>query len=202
MESMALRKRLMMLGIGLLLLAAGLPVSYLAWPARTPPPVTIDSEAIRSLGQLQSHAGGSGSDWQGERWALIFFGLTRCADVCPATLSRMASVLDSLGDQAEQIQPIFITLDPEQDTAEQLAAYISFFDERILGLTGTQMQVAAVAEAWGVYWRRVPVGGSYMLDHSTSLFLLRPDGQLAQRFSGQQSGNELVAELERLLASF
>lgn len=201
MESMALRKRLMMLGIGLLLLAAGLPVSYLAWPARTPPPVTIDSEAIQSLGQLQSHAGAS-RDWRGERWALVFFGFTRCADVCPATLSRMASVFDALGDQAEQIQPLFITLDPEHDTAEQLAAYISFFDERILGLTGTPAQVAAVADAWGVYWRRVPVEDSYMLDHSTTLFLLRPNGELAQRFPGQLSSNELVAELEQLLGSF
>lgn len=202
MKRMVLRKQLSALGIGLLLLAAGLPVAYFAWPAPTPPLTTIHSDAVLSLGRLQTHTGESPVGWQGERWALVFFGFTRCADICPATLSRLAGVLEGLGERAGLIQPLFITLDPQHDTPEQLAEYTQFFDPRILGLTGTPAQVAEVAEAWGVYWRRVPMGESYMLDHSTTLFLLRPDGELAARFSGQLDSDELAGELEQLLAAF
>lgn len=202
MKDMVLRKRLRMLGAGLLLLAAGLPVSYLAWPARTPPPAGIDSAALQSMKQLQSHVGGAADEWQGERWALVFFGFTHCADVCPATLSRIADVLDRLGEHAGQVQPVFITLDPERDTAEQLAAYIGFFDKRILGLTGTPEQIQSVVDAWGVYSRRVPVNGTYMLDHSTSLFLLQPDGELAKRFSGQNSNADMADEIAMLLTTY
>ena len=195
-----LRKQLMILAAGIFLLAAGLPVAYLAWPARTPVPVSIDSAALQSVGQLQDHNGKPVADsWHEERWALIFFGFTHCADICPATLSRITQVLDQLGGAAEQLQPVFITLDPQRDTPEQLAAYISFFDERILGLTGTAEQIQQVADTWGVYSRRVPLNGSYMLDHSTTLFLLEPGGDLNQRFSGQMDSHNMAREIATLL---
>lgn len=197
---MMLRKQLMILGIGILLLLAALPIAYLTWPARTPVAVTIDETALQSLGQLQNDSGKRvADDWQGQRWALIFFGFTHCADICPATLSHISQVLDQLGDTAEQLQPIFITLDPQRDTPEQLAAYLSFFDERILGLTGTTEQIRQVADAWGVYSRRVPLNDTYMLDHSTTLFLLEPGGDLNQRFSGQMDSDSMAREIAALL---
>lgn len=200
-EDMMLRKQLMILGVGILLLVAGLPVAYLAWPARAPVAVTIDDAALQSLGQLQDYSGKRiADDWQAERWALVFFGFTHCADICPATLSRITQVLDQLGDGAEQLQPIFITLDPQRDTPEQLAAYLNFFDERILGLTGTAAQIQKVTDAWGVYSRRVPLNGSYMLDHSTTLFLLEPGGALNQRFSGQMDSDSMAREIAALLS--
>lgn len=197
---MRLPKKLAITGVVILLLAMGLPVSYLTWPARTPMPVTIDKAAIQSLQQLQSHKGGTAEDnWQGARWLLVFFGFTHCADICPATLSRITQVLDQLGDSAERLQPIFITLDPLRDTPEQLVAYISFFDERILGLTGTEKQIQRVTDAWGVYSRRVPINDSYLLDHSTALYLLGPDRQLAKLFSGQMDSNSMASEIALLL---
>lgn len=196
-----LRKQLMVLGIGILVLLAALPVAYLAWPARTPVAVTIDEAALEGLGQLQDHSGKRlAADWQAERWALIFFGFTHCADICPATLSHISQVLDQLGDGAEQLQPVFITLDPQRDTPEQLAAYLGFFDERLLGLTGTTAQIQQVADAWGVYSRRVPLNDTYMLDHSTTLFLLEPGGVLNQRFSGQMDSDSMAREIAALLS--
>lgn len=196
-----LRKQLMVLGIGILVLLAALPVAYLAWPARTPVAVTIDEAALQGLGQLQDHSGKRlAADWQAERWALIFFGFTHCADICPATLSHISQVLDQLGDGAEQLQPVFITLDPQRDTPEQLAAYLGFFDERLLGLTGTTAQIQQVADAWGVYSRRVPLNDTYMLDHSTTLFLLEPGGVLNQRFSGQMDSDSMAREIAALLS--
>lgn len=193
-------KQLVTLTVGILLLATGLPVSYLAWPARTPAPVKIDNAALQSLEQLQQHGGNQAmASWQGERWALVFFGLTHCADICPATLSRIAKVLDQLGDAAEYLQPIFITLDPQRDTPEQLAAYVSFFDERILGLVGTVEQTQRVANAWGVYSQRVPSNGGYLLDHSTTLYLLGPDGKLNRRFSGRMDSDSMAREIALLL---
>ncbi|MFA5679056.1 MAG: SCO family protein [Pseudomonas sp.] len=199
---MVLRKQLTMLGAGLLLLLAGLPLAYQFWPARPPPPTVIGSDAVQGLQQLQSHAGANAEDWQGERWTLVFFGFTHCADVCPATLSRIVTVLDQLGEQAAQLQPLFITLDPERDTPEHLTAYIRFFDKRIQGLTGTPEQIRQVAEAWGVYSRKVPLNGSYMLDHSSSLYLLQPDGELVRRFSGQQGSADLADEIAMLLTTY
>lgn len=199
---MALRKQLTILGIALGLLMLGLPISYTAWPARTPPPVALDSDALHHLGQLQSHTGVAADDWLGERWALVFFGFTHCADVCPATLSRIAAVLEELGDHTGQLQPIFITLDPERDTPELLASYITFFDKRILGLTGTPEQIDQLADAWGIYSRRVPINDSYLLDHSTSLFLLAPDGALAKRFSGEADSGSMADEIAQLLTQY
>ena len=195
---MTLRKQLTVLGLGLLLLAAGLPVAYLSWPARTPPDV-LDSAAVDSLEHLQSHTGAPADAWLGQRAALVFFGFTHCADICPATLSHISQVMDHLGGRADRLQPLFVTLDPQRDTPEQLAAYIRFFDERILGLTGTPAQLQAVVDAWGIHSRRVPVNGSYMLDHSTSLFLLGSDGQLIKRFSGQEDSDSMAGEIALLL---
>jgi len=188
-----LRKQLLILGLGVLLLAAGLPVAYQAWPARTPAPVSIDQAAVQSLAQLQDqHGNPAARSLRPEQWALVFFGFTHCADICPATLSRISRVLEQLGEAAGQLQPIFVTLDPQRDTPAHLAAYLRFFDERILGLTGTPEQTQQIAAAWGVYSQQVPTGGSYLLDHSTTLFLLEPGGALSRRFSGRMDSQDLA----------
>ena len=180
--------------IALLLLA--LPISWRVWPARTPAAVTIDQAALHRLGQLRDQYGNAAADrLQGRAWSLVFFGFTHCADICPATLSRMAQVLDHLGDDASLLQPVFVTLDPQRDTPEHLGAYLAFFDERILGLSGTAGQVDQVAEAWGVYSRRVATNGSYLLDHGTTVFLLSPDGQLRRRFSGREDELRMAREI-------
>lgn len=199
---MPVRKQLLVLGALLLMLVAGLPVAYQLWPARDTGAERLGEDAIAALGALQPHAGAADlDDWQGQRWALVFFGFTHCADICPATLGRLSRLLDRLPERGEQLQPIFVTLDPERDTPRHLAAYLDFFDPRILGLTGSAEQISQLAEQWGVYWRRVPGNGSYLLDHATGLFLLTPDGELAGRLSGQLDEHDLVSEISELLVA-
>ena len=134
------------------------------------------------------------------QWLLVFFGFTRCADVCPTTLTQIAKVLDGLGEQSARLQPLFISLDPERDTPEVLAAYTTFFDERIVGLTGSPEQIRQVAEAYGVYVRKVPMGDTYMLDHTGSVYLMNPDGELASLISLQMTSADTAREISTALA--
>lgn len=183
------------LGIGVLI--AGLPVAYLSWPARTPASVAIAEEpGVGGPFELQDHNGRVVTEqtFRGQ-WLLIFFGFTHCADICPTTLSSVATVLDRLGDKAGDLQPLFVTLDPERDTVDVLAAYTSHFDDRILGLTGTPAQVETISEAYRVYFRKVPHGDTYLLDHSAVIYLMAPDGELANHFSQQLDADAIARQV-------
>lgn len=180
------------IAIGLLL--AALPLSYQLWPARTPVTAAVNNGAqVGGPFELQDQHGRAVNEqtFSGQ-WLLVFFGFTRCADICPTTLVHMAKVLDGLGEQARQVQPLFISLDPERDTADVLAAYTSFFDERILGLTGSAEQIRQVADAYSVYFQKVPMGDTYMLDHTGSVYLMGPKGELAELFSQRMTAEAMV----------
>lgn len=181
----------------IVLLLAALPLSYQLWPARTP--VAAAVEAGTTIGgpfELRDQHGRSVSQRSFDgKWLLVFFGFTRCADVCPTTLVQMAKVLDGLGEQSARLQPLFISLDPERDTPEVLAAYTSFFDQRILGLTGSPEQIQQVAEAYGVYVRKVAMGDTYMLDHTGAVYLMNPDGELASLIALQRASADAVQDI-------
>lgn len=195
---------LVVVSSAILLLLAGLPVAYLTWPARVPISVAINAGAqIGGAFTLQNHHGQavSAATYSG-RWMLVFFGFTQCADICPSTLSRVARVLDGLGEQAQQLQPLFITLDPARDTPAVLAAYTAFFDSRIMGLTGSAEQTRQVAEAYRVYFEKIPMGDSYMLDHSASLYLVGPDGRFVQHYSQQLQADAIVLNIAQQMRAF
>lgn len=180
------------IAIGLLL--AALPLSYQLWPARTPVTAALSNGAqVGGPFELQDQHGRAVNEqtFSGQ-WLLVFFGFTRCADICPTTLVHMAKVLDGLGEQARQVQPLFISLDPERDTPDVLAAYTSFFDERILGLTGSVEQIRQVADAYSVYFQKVPMGDTYMLDHTGFIYLMGPKGELAELFSQRMTAEAMV----------
>lgn len=181
----------------IMLLLAALPLSYQLWPAPVPLAAAVDAgQRIGRPFELQGpHGRVTEESFEGQ-WLLVFFGFTRCADVCPTTLTQIAKVLDGLGEQSAQVQPLFISLDPERDTPEVLAAYTTFFDDRILGLTGSPEQVRQVADAYGVYVRKVPMGDTYMLDHTGSVYLMNPDGELVSLISLQT-----VADTTRQIAA-
>lgn len=187
--------------MGVLLLAA-LPLSYQLWPARTPVAAAVDAGTPIGgpfeLHDQQGRAVNQGSF--DEKWLLVFFGFTRCADICPTTLMHVAKVLDGLGEQSAWLQPLFISLDPERDTPEVLAAYTGFFDERILGLTGTAEQIRQVADAYAVYFKKVPMGDTYMLDHSGSIYLMSPQGELVSLISLQTPTADMVRTISTALA--
>lgn len=124
-------------------------------------------------------------DFRG-RFQLIAFGFVSCPDVCPTTLLEMSQVLAALDKRAQYLQPIFITIDPQRDTAQVLGAYTQAFDARILGLTGPLNLVRRAADNFKVQFAKVQEPGAnpnvYTMDHTAGMFLLGPDGVLVAKF--------------------
>ncbi len=142
-------------------------------------------------------------DFRG-RFQLIAFGYTYCPDVCPTTLVEMAAILRQLGDQADRLQPIFITVDPERDTAKVLKTYTEFFDPRILGLTGSPALVRRAADNFRIHFAKVREPGSdnYAVDHSAGMILLGPDGAFIKKFAFATPVNEIAAQLVEILDAY
>lgn len=116
---------------------------------------------------------------------LVYFGFTFCPDVCPTELQIMSTALDLVGEDAAQVRPILITIDPERDTVEAMAQYVAHFHPRMTGLTGTPEQIAAAAKAYRIYYERVEDPSSnaaYTMDHSSIVYLMDKDGQFITHF--------------------
>ncbi|MFQ5466740.1 MAG: SCO family protein, partial [Kiloniellaceae bacterium] len=141
------------------------------------------------------------TDYRG-RMMLISFGYTTCPDVCPTTLASISQALDDLGADAERVQPLFITIDPARDTPEALAAYMPNFHPSLIGLTGTQAQIAAVAKAYKVYYAKAggaAEGEDYLMDHSTMVYLMGPDGRLLTYLPNAMDPDALAARIREYL---
>ena len=118
------------------------------------------------------------TDFRG-RLMVVYFGFTTCPDVCPTDLARITAALQSLGADAEGVVPVFVTLDPARDTPALLAQYAAAFDPRWVALGGDAREVARVADAYRVYWAKVPVPGAlkYTIDHSSFVHVVGRDGR-------------------------
>jgi cytochrome oxidase Cu insertion factor (SCO1/SenC/PrrC family) len=117
------------------------------------------------------------ADFEG-KLLLIYFGFTYCPDVCPTDLQAIGSALDQLGKTGEPVQPLFITLDPDRDTAQHLANYVSSFHPRLIGLTGDANAIRQAARAYKVYYAKVPTaGGDYTIAHSGYIYLMDRAGK-------------------------
>src|ERR1044071_1788697 len=136
-------------------------------------------------------------DFRG-RWLLVFFGYTYCPDQCPTTLSEIAEALAQLGAVAVQVQPIFISIDPQRATPQMLREYVKPFDERILALTGTADQLERAAKAVGVGFFKVPGSGDkdYTFAHSAFVTLIGPEGGLVTRFSADEPSTGIASALK------
>jgi protein SCO1/2 len=131
----------------------------------------------------------------------VFFGFTHCPDICPTTLGEFAAYMEALGADADRLHWLFITVDPERDTAAHLAQYLELFDPRVVGLTGTEAQVAEAARQFRVTFRRVPLeGGGYTMDHTASTFLLDAQGRFAGTIDYKEPDEVAVQKLRGLLA--
>ncbi len=113
------------------------------------------------------------------KWTLVFFGYTFCPDVCPVTLSNLGAAIAKMGPGARSVQVVFITVDPERDTPAQLKRYLSSpsFPQGTIGLTGTAAQVANVAHAYRVYFRKAGNSPGYSVDHTSVVYLMDPKGR-------------------------
>ena len=140
-------------------------------------------------------------DFRGQH-LLVFFGFTYCPDVCPSGLQVMTAALEELGPKAEKITPIFISVDPERDTPEQLALYVSSFHPRLVGLTGTPEEIQQVAKAYRVYYKKVEDESStagYTIDHTSIIYLMGPRGEFISHFTHATPVSAMVEQLEKVL---
>ncbi|WP_426960364.1 SCO family protein [Muricoccus radiodurans] len=187
------------LGFVLLGTAAGWLVTD--GPLRRPPVATgPGSLGIGGPFSLVDHWGRAVSerDFLGKPSA-VFFGFTFCPDVCPTTLNDMSTQIEALGAEADRINWLFISVDAERDTPRTMSDYLASFDSRIVGLSGTERQVAEAARSFRVLYRRVPLeGGGYTMDHSASVFLLDAAGRFAGTIDHKESP-QVAAEKLRLL---
>jgi protein SCO1/2 len=132
----------------------------------------------------------------------LFFGYTFCPDVCPTTLFEMTSWLKELGPGADKLKVYFVTVDPERDTKEALASYLSAFDPRISGLTGSPEAIEKMVKAYRIYARKVPLdGGGYIMDHTASVYLLDADATFTGTIDYQEAPDTALAKLKRLIES-
>jgi protein SCO1/2 len=117
------------------------------------------------------------------KWLLIYFGYMHCVDLCPTGLTLLADAMEQIGPAAAHVQPLFITVDPEHDRGPMLREFTAAFDKRLVGLTGSDAQIAAAAAALGVRYQKVALAnGDYVVDHSSSLSLVDPAGRNALTF--------------------
>ena len=145
----------------------------------------------------------SDQDFRG-RFMLIFFGFTRCPDICPTDLATMAKALELLGPLADRVQPLFVTVDPARDDPAALGDYVSSFHPRLIGLTGSEPEIAAVARAYRVHRRKYQPAwaapGQYGVDHGSLKYLMGPDGAFATLVPHDTPAERMAAILRPYLA--
>ena len=185
----------------------GLAVAALSWgctPSDKPTPHSMDitgaayGKDFRLLddkGSVRTLA-----DFRG-KVVLMFFGFTQCATVCPTALAVAMEALQMLGADANKVQVLFVSLDPERDTPVILQAYVNSFHPSFIGLSADLTQTQKTAEHFKVYFRKVPQGGSYTLDHSAITYVFDPLGHLRLAFRPGQPALNLADDVRQLLAA-
>ena len=141
----------------------------------------------------------SGAALAGRPYA-IFFGFTHCPDVCPTTLMTLSNTLQRLGADADRLRILFVSVDPERDTPEQLRQYLATFDPRIIGLTGSEAQIASAAKNWKVFHNKIPEDdGGFTIVHSAYVYLMDGANRLVGTMGFQDSEEEQAAKLRSLI---
>jgi protein SCO1/2 len=131
---------------------------------------------------------------------LVFFGYTHCPDICPTTLFELSEVLHAMGKDADRVNALFITVDPDRDTAAVMKDYLSSFDPHLRGATGDEQAVAQVEKAYRVYAKKVPTkNGDYSMDHSAVVYLMDKDGRFVAPFNLKRRPAEAADALRKYL---
>ena len=138
------------------------------------------------------------ADFRG-KVVLLFFGFTQCPDVCPTALARAAEVRRQLGADGDRVQVIFVTVDPERDTAALLRQYTTTFDPTFLGLRSDPQGTRKVADEFHVFYQKVPTGGSYTMDHTALTYVFDAKGRLRLLLRHDQTAAQYVSDLRTLM---
>ena len=205
-EAAQARSRLKHIRLALWLLVAllaGFALLYLVGPE---PEAALDEpvdygDTVGGAFSLTAPDGSTVTDQtlKGQPFA-IFFGFTRCPDVCPTTLSRLAQLRKRMGEDGEKFQIVFVSVDPGYDSPEDIGRYVDLFGTPIIGLTGSDDAIAEVADAYHAFYEKVPVeGGDYTIDHTAAVYLMGADGKLQSIIDYHESPAASLAKLEGLI---
>ncbi|MFC3630484.1 SCO family protein [Paracoccus angustae] len=191
---MSLRRiRFVLWGLVFVVLAV-VAVQFWGGRQQTPPSFRPDFALQDGSGQTHTMA-----DFRG-KFSLVFFGFTNCPDVCPTTLSEVAQVMDDLGAEADRVQPLFVSIDPQRDRRQGLTEYVTAFHPAILGLSGSDAATKDAADSFKIFFGReedpaAPDG--YTMSHSPGLYLIGPDGEWLRQFAYETPAAEILADLEQ-----
>lgn len=140
------------------------------------------------------------ADYKG-KVAVVFFGYTQCPDVCPTSMAALAEAMELLGKDADKVQVVMISVDPERDTSEVLSAYVQAFNPAFVGLTGTPEQLSKTAKSFKAYYAKSPGAkpDQYSMDHASSFYIIDKDGEARVLVNGSASPQDIAADIKQLL---
>ncbi|MDJ0513204.1 MAG: SCO family protein [Methyloceanibacter sp.] len=201
-----MKRRLVLVIVGSFLLGSLIGVGALMLDRNTPSKNRVITSGQALIGGPFELVGKDGKtvtdkDFLG-RHMLVFFGFTHCPDICPAELQIMSAALDNVGSKADQVVPVFITVDPERDTPELVTAYVENFRPDFVGLTGSPEAIAKAAKAYRVTYQKFQeegAGENYSVDHSALVYLMGPDGKFVTHFPYGTSPEKMAETLRRYL---
>tara|TARA_Y100001970_G_scaffold151747_1_gene185833 strand:- start:257 stop:847 length:591 start_codon:yes stop_codon:yes gene_type:complete len=133
------------------------------------------------------------------RPTIVFFGFTHCPEVCPTTLYEISSWINEIELSKEQIQVLFISLDPKRDTVQKLEEYLSNFDETFKGLTGDENEIVKLANSWGIYRKIVLTDDDYTIDHTSTIFLINQNSSLKGTIAYREHSDVAIAKIKNLI---
>lgn len=202
----SVRTLMLRVALALLIIGAVLAVLHLSGCSRAEAPFHATDISGAEFGRsfaLTDHTGRrvASADFLGKA-VVIFFGYTQCPDICPTTLATMKGAMNLLGAEADRVQVLFVTVDPERDTPELLAAYVPWFDTRFLGLYGDAPTTLATAQEFHVFYSKVQgkTALGYSIDHSATSYAYDPQGRLRLLIRHGETPENIAADLRKLLA--
>ncbi len=163
--------------------------------------VVMQSETPAPAIELEATTGGLvGLDSFAGKLVVVYFGYTHCPDICPATLASLNKALDLMGDGADDVQVVMVTVDPERDTVEYLADYMAYFDDSFIGMTGSMEDISRIATAYGVYFAadEGDAESGYTIAHNASVMVIGRDGHLRLILPPDVTADEIAADLRYL----
>ena len=187
--------------LGALFLLVPLVLAGCTRPAPVYKAIDLTGTPYRSDFALTAPDGSTRSlrDFAG-KYVLVFFGYTQCPDVCPTALTRALEIRQRLGKRADMVKVVFITVDPERDTPAIVDAYVRAFDPGFVGLSGTLEQTGQAASNYRVFYRKVPAGPSYSMDHTALMFVVDPRQRVRLAFPHAQTAKDCADDLDKLIA--
>lgn len=135
------------------------------------------------------------------RYVMLFFGFTQCPDVCPTALARAVEVRKLLGADGDNIQVVFVTIDPERDTPELLRQYTAAFDPGFLGLSGSLSETEEAAKEFRIFYKKIPSGSSYTMDHTAITYVFDTEARIRLALKHEQTASQCAQDMRSLMAS-